>query len=993
MDAQNELLKFENYSKDDGVLHSQILDIYQDKSGLIWIGSYGGLNRFDGTNFVSYSRDNSNMPTNIIYSIVNPKHGPEDMLWLGTNLGLTSFNKRTSNFHYYSQVAAPVFSIEEDENGVLWLATRDQGLLMFDPATGEYTQTALGSQYQTNHPSQTMNCLLYEQSGILWLGYEGGGIIKYYCKFDTFEVVLNDFGETKGHSPNSISCLYNFGSELLMGTIGSGLYIFDKAEQSLRRIPLYLDGKEEIHSSITSITSDNFGHVWVSTFGGGLYKVEGFSSILKGESNYVVNNFRVGDDSPSPICSNLINVLYKDYTGNIWIGSEGGGLSKLDFFKHRISHYVIQIPNGKRVRDNNISAVFEDENGDIWYGVRNNGLYIYRAEKDEYQHILLYPDNVDDRRNAVHDIYGDRYNRIWVSTDLGLFLFKNSARPDTYFNLNRSDANTMNRNAFITMCLDNNDALWISDGDHGIYKLDAEEVDKYNSGKVISLDYTDIPNDTMINSTFRIWGIMCDSDGRVWISTSNGLYQYNEEENSFNHIFTLPINSAFEPVSGSGDYLWMGSYGNGVYLLNTTDLSYINFNASMGLCHNNVHGIVEDRQGNIWLSTAKGIATIYTKGLYSPEMGDLEDESKVERIQNYRKSDGLQAHEFNLSVAEKLSDDRLVFGGPNGFNLFNPLTIEDNKYVFPVLITDFKIFNKSVLEDTSYSKGPIEYVKQIELNHRQNYFTIDFTARCLTSPENAAYQYMLEGFDNEWIFADANHTSATYTKIRADDYVFKVKASNADGIWSDDITALQISIKPPFWQTRQIRMAGIFFLSLIFLFVIFFQRRSVSQRKSKVLLAQKEKYEREKLENALETKNRELATTTMYIVKKNEKLIEVKNMMLELKDHILPDNKTRFMEILTSIEDDLKNQDNWESFELNFNLIHNNFIARLIEKYPTLSHNDVKICAYMRMNLSSKEIANLLHIAPKSLETNRVRIRKRMNLDSSVYLSNFIMRF
>ncbi|MFH0758946.1 MAG: two-component regulator propeller domain-containing protein, partial [Bacteroidota bacterium] len=739
--AQNELIKFDNYSKDDGLFHSQILSICQDKEGLVWIGSYGGLNRFDGTNFAGYSTDNSDIPTNIIYSIVEPKHRGENILWLGTFRGLVKFNKYKRSFYLFDQLPTVILAIEEDENGKLWLATRDQGLMMFDPESGEFTKANHGNIYPSSHPLHSINCILYEQPDIVWLGSDGGGLIQYNCKDHSFEDIA---------PLNGISCLYNLGSEILIGTIGGGLYAFNKVEESLISIPLYLNGGEKIHQSITHITIDNSGNIWVSSFGGGLYKIKGFNTILKGNPNYEIRNFRVGDDSPSPICSNLINVLYKDYTGNIWIGSEGGGLSKLDFFKHRISHYVIEMPNGKRVRDNNISAVFEDVHGDIWYGVRNNGLYIYHAESNEYRHILLFPANEDDRRNAVHDIYGDRYNRIWVSTDLGIFMFTDRAKPDKYFELNRSDANSMSRNAFITMCLDQRGSLWISDGDHGIYKLDAAEIEKTNHANVITLDYSNIPDDSLINSSIRLWGVMCDSKGNIWISTSDGLYKFNVKEDRFDLHFDKFVNCVFEPERGLGNYLWLGSYGNGVTLLNTADLSSINFNKSMGLCHNNVSGIVEDEQGNIWISTAKGIASIYTKGLYGPEVGDIENESNVRRIHNYWKSDGLQAHEFNIGVAEKLSDDMLVFGGPNGFNRFNPLTIEDNKYVFPVLVTDFKIFNKSILDDTGYCKGDMEYLKKIDLDYKQNYFTVDFNAICYTSPEKAEYQYMLEGFDNEW---------------------------------------------------------------------------------------------------------------------------------------------------------------------------------------------------------------------------------------------------
>ena len=993
VDAQNELLKFENYSKDNGLLHSQILSIYQDKQGLLWIGSYGGLNRFDGTNFISYTTENSELPTNVILSIHEPKYDAGNSLWLGTYSGLVKFNKETNTFEYFERLNTRIVSITEDEDGILWAATFDQGLLKFDPESKAYSQTSLSNNFLFNRPVFSINCSLYEQPGILWLGSDQGGLYKYNCKYDSYEVIFEDPKSIKTVAPNNISCLYSLGSEMLIGTIGGGLYTFDKDEESLQHISLYLDGEEEIHKSITHITQDNSGNIWISSFGGGLYKIEGFNSILKGSSNYSIRNFRVGNESPNTICSDLLNLVYKDYAGNLWIGSEGGGLGKLDFFKHKISHFMIELPDGKKVRDNNISAVFEDEKGNIWYGLRNNGLYIYNGEKDEYKPILLYPENTNDRRNVVHFIYGDMYNRIWVSTDLGLFMFTDSFEPAKYFALNVPNASTLTMNTFITMCLDQNDALWLSDGENGLYRLDADEIEKPNPENAKFLDYTRILHDSLNLSSNRIWGITQDSNGSIWISTSGGLYKYNAKEDNFDHLFTTGVNCVFEPESGSGDYLWMGSYGNGIFLFNKTDLSSINFNTSMGLCHDNVSGIVEDKLGNIWVSTAKGIASIYTKGLYSSEIKDIENESNISRIHNYWKSDGLQAHEFNLAAAGKLSNEKLVFGGPNGINLFDPLTLEENKYVYPVLINDFKIFNKSILKDTTLIAGSIEYLKEIKLNHKQNYITIDFTAICFTSPEKAEYQYMLEGFDNEWVTADSDHTSATYTEIRAADYIFKVKATNADGFVNDEITALKISIEPPFWETLQIKILGIILLSVILVLIILNQKRKLSRNKNRILQSQKEMYEKEKIRSDLENKNRELAITTMYIVKKNEKLIQVRNMMHELKENILANNKSRFLEILTSIDNDVKNQDNWESFELNFNLIHNNFIARFIEKYPTLSQNDVKICAYMRMNLSSKEIANLLSITPKSLETNRVRIRKRIKLDSSVYLGNYIMRF
>ena len=231
--------------------------------------------------------------------------------------------------------------------------------------------------------------------------------------------------------------------------------------------------------------------------------------------------------------------------------------------------------------------------------------------------------------------------------------------------------------------------------------------------------------------------------------------------------------------------LWIGTEG-GLNKFDRETETFSHYREKDGLPSDFIHGILEDDTGNLWISTVRGLSKF-----------DPHSETFI----NYDVEDGLQAFEFFSGSCYRSESGLLFFGGRNGFNVFHPDSIRMNPYVPPVAITDFQIFNKSITPANTYlrQKGKNDRQK-ISISYRDNVFSFEFAALSYTDPELNRYQYMMEGFDRDWIYAGTRHF-VTYTNLNPGKYTFKVKGSNNDGIWNEDGVAVDIVIKPPFWRT------------------------------------------------------------------------------------------------------------------------------------------------------------------------------------------------
>jgi PAS domain-containing protein len=270
---------------------------------------------------------------------------------------------------------------------------------------------------------------------------------------------------------------------------------------------------------------------------------------------------------------------------------------------------------------------------------------------------------------------------------------------------------------------------------------------------------------------------------------------------------------------------------------NSDSVTFIHYTEADGLPNNFIYGILEDDEGNLWLSTNKGISR------FNPE---------TETFRNYDLADGLQSNEFNRNAYYKSRQGELFFGGIKGLNYFFPHQIKDNPYIPPVVITDFRIFNESISPNMVPMKGgsaktigarsvwplqkDIKETNEIMLSYADKVFSFEFVALDYTAPEKNRYEYIMEGFDEDWVHAGTKR-EATYTNLDHGEYTFRVKGSNNDGVWNEDGTSLRITIVPPYWQTWWFRTACI-----IALFALAFTgyRIKINSMRERNIVLQKE---------------------------------------------------------------------------------------------------------------------------------------------------------
>lgn len=983
--GQQRVVKFKNYTKDNGLLHSYVLDIFQDSEGYIWAGSYGGLNRYDGTNLTGYNNKSEfKTPTNVIHKILEPTNSAGKALWMGTDNGLMKLDKRTMSFTLFEYGSTNILTMVEDRNGILWLGTDHKGLIKFDPKTEKYSKTAL-SKSGNDGWGEKISVIYKDVMGNLWMSGYNTGLIQYNPLNDAYERIQID-----EHNPgrNTVNCIYKYQKKLMLGTNGGGVLLFDMTSRAFDELKYEKSDLLKIFPVVSGIAPDHEGDLWFATLGGGMYELKlkdgpNESTIISAIEQYTNNS--CGAHS---ISNNILQKLYKDQTGNFWIGTLGGGLSYLDFYNHKFDHFQIQEDVTGFMDGTSVLSVGQNQEGVIWYGTQSEGVYTYTKDLKLLRHIPL--TNFKNANNVVRQIYCDRNNYMWVTIDGGFWLISSDGRKQKYFDLSQYGLDFGNIHSIM---VDSKNRLWFGVYEHGVYRV---QLPNYafdlSTNFKIEEHYKSTGKKGDLSSNL-IWALYEDHEGQVWVGSDKGLDLYDPRTNKFKQILAKNVSCIMGSEKVKSSSIWVGTYGTGIYLLNKTDYSHINYNTDNGLSNDNINGILEDANGNIWVGTEKGLCSIDPSGFYNTDLSSLTTKQvNSSRTHCYYLQDGLQGHEFHLNANEQLKDGRLLFGGPNGFNIFDPQNIIVNTFVFPAKINDFKIHNTSIKFDTNFVGMP-EYMDSISLSYKDNYFTIEFSQVCLSNPEHATYQYMLEGYDKDWITAKAFHGRITYTSFPEGDYLLKIKAINPDGYISDQISTLAIHIDSPWYRTLVFRISAIaLFLILAGLFYRSFSIRN-KRRHQSALNLQQEKFEKEKLQVDLDYRNRELSASAMYLVNRNEKLIEIKDQIEVAKRKADDKTKNEMDKVISLIDNVLKGKDNWENFEKNFNRIDTNFTKRLMEAYPALSNTDVKICTYMRMNLSSKEIAGLMNIASKSLETSRLRIRKKMGLESSIYLSDFILKF
>lgn len=959
-------VQFDNISQEEYPELAYILSIFQDNEGYIWLGTYNGLYKYDGINFESFVFDkNSNSISNsVVHAIAEDKN---HNLWFGTEYGLNKYNKKTGIFTVYHNNPDDSTSIKHDhirsiyidKNTYIWIGTYGGGLNRFDPKNESFTYITKENTYG-KLKSNRINCVLAENDSTFWVGTENGGLLIYTPWNNTIKA-LNPLSK----SDLTISEIFKDSKEQIwVGTWQGGMLQFNKSDSTFTKV------LESFTDEWTpkSIKEDIDGNLWIGTFKTGI--------IIYNPDTKHYNQLKADSKNPFSLTADDIWTIYIDRSQIVWIGTFGGGFGRYDKFRHKF-HNLTKIGLSINGTSNHEVRAVCELNHQIWLG-GSNGLYLYNKIDNK---IEAYFDISN--RNPLNSIIADSKENLWLGTDKGLYKFNPTTRKKTLI-IDRNIIPALNQDLVTDILEDKHGNIWFAIYDEGLFLIPKSELNKKSIKPEQITRYQYKKGQKGGISSNIIWDIYYVSDNEIWLATNKNIDKFNKEQNHFEGFGDFAHSTFYSNQPG---IIWAGSLGQGLKRIEQNTGKTKTYSVEEGLQSQIIYGIQGDDDGNLWISTNKGISK------FNPFN---------ESFRNFDKADGLPSIIYSQNSSAELSSGEFIFGCTNGITLFYPNNIKDSPFKTAVKITDIKVLNNSIFKTTILNHFKQSVIKDnlLVLNHKENIVSINFTALSYSATHKIKYAYMLEGFDQDWVYTDASNRFATYTNLDGGDYIFKVKATNADHIWNDDYTTLNLKIKPPFYKTIPFYIFSIFLLGLLIISVYNIKVNTIQQNaQNRFLLEQQEKEKEimrlnnEKLDNQLEFKKKELASTILNSIKKNEELNKLQEELLLISNDVIPKNKKRIEKLIKEIELSLSESENWAHFEQNFNVIHNDFLKRFGENFTKLTHKDLRICAFIRMNIENKEIARTLNITPESLGVSRTRIRKKIELDKDTYLNDFILRY
>ncbi|MBR9919223.1 MAG: hypothetical protein GYB31_00185 [Bacteroidetes bacterium] len=499
-----------------------------------------------------------------------------------------------------------------------------------------------------------------------------------------------------------------------------------------------------------------------------------------------------------------------------------------------------------------------------------------------------------------------------------------------------------------------------------------------------------------------------DEFGNIWVSHPyKGLYKIELQKdlsgisniNFYNKGHGLPVDLFVNVAKIRNELIF--TTPKGVYKYDASSdrfISHPEFDAIFGE-DATVHRLLEDQFGNIWFSVGAefGLLKVQEKGVFN----------KLDQIYfNQIQEDLVDGFEF-VYAHDK---ENIFIGTEKGFVHYNPTQNKDFDFVFETLIR--KVSTITAKDSVLFQENRfVNYADTLlKFKHKQNDFRFSYSVPYFEKIDQIAYQFKLEGFDNAWS-SWSSRAEKDYTNLAPGDYQFKVKARNAYGQLSKE-SVFSFKIYPP-WYLSLAAKGAYFLLTALGLFALmrFFikreeKRTEALKNKQRETLRQKEeeykkeaeksedaiiKLKNEKLQSDIDLKTSQLASATMHLVQKSEVLLKIKGELRQILKSLPSESRRKIEQINRAIEADIRLDNNWEQFEIYFDQVHKNFFKRLRERFPELTPKDQKLCAYLRMNLSTKEIAPLMNISVRGVEISRYRLRKKLDLDSDTNLVSFML--
>ncbi|MGG7603013.1 two-component regulator propeller domain-containing protein [Massilia sp. BKSP1R2A-1] len=777
-------LRFEHLSVGDGMAQESVLAVVQDRDGFMWFGTQNGLSRFDGYRFINY-RAVPGKPRALSNSWVRVLHlDRHGRLWLGTDGGLNLFDPITQSFTQFTPEETSrrgngnrhINAIVGDGADGLWIGTND-GLQHFDTVLRRFTTWHHARGDERSLSDDNVNALAMDAAGRLWIG-TGGGLDSLGPKRERIEHHVSNLGPRQ----NPVHALMIDGEQRLwVGRLG-GLERHELRGPRAGAVRRFGPADGIGPWWITALYRDAAGEIWIGTHDDGLLRWRGREDSFDSHRHAVTDRHSLGD--------NQVSALYRDRLGTFWVGTWYAGVSRVDLGSGGFARIVRRDEAPDTLADNKARALLADEGaGKIWVGTGTalNHVDPATGKTTIYRHEPDNPNSIIDVPAAA--LARDRAGRLWIGSRTGVTAFDASTRSFSRLRLpGDADANNVRG-----MLAGNDGYLWIATRG-GLHRLDPE------TRRVESYRHDPARSASLADDIVR--PILQDRRGRMWIGTFDGLDLMDRAGGRFRHFRHDPYDAAslshdevhhlFEDSRGD---VWVGTAVGLNRMVTAKDgsVSFVRYTTQHGLVDDAVAAILEDADGRLWVSTTSGLSS------FDPESG---------RWRSYTAADGITEGAFFDGAALRTRDGTLYFGGFNGITAFDPRAIRDNRVAPRPVITGMAIFNQPVEQALpGLLEGPIEHAESITLPPSASVFSLEFSALHFAAPERNRFAYRLDGFDEHWVQADAGKRFATYTNLDPGTYVFRVRAANKDGVWSEQVAALAITIEPPPWGTPWFRAA------------------------------------------------------------------------------------------------------------------------------------------------------------------------------------------
>lgn len=771
-----------------GLSNSAVNTVYQDIRGFMWFGTWDGLNRYDGKNIKTFYPDpfdEHSISNNIIRNILEDKDGN---LWIVTERGIDKYSHDLENFQSwfieYAELSFREQSLQAQigPNGNIWVNAYGLGLFSYHPIDNEFRKAEIPA-ISESHTGMIADFYFFENRIYLmekqiltsWVSYKN----KLSEVVDLSNILPHNAGEPQNYwffsfenqpylartfskgglqvinldnieyfavniaDPTlRITTLASSADEtfLWIGTDDGNIYMYYPENNTLKSVSQKIPGIAGKRVKIWSILETPDDLLWVGTDGEGVFR-----TIMKPKPFYQIQK---GEPAQRQLNHQIVRAIYEDEEGNLWVGTRGNGLNFIPYASGPTRHYTTD--NG--LTNNAVLSIQKDNNKNLWIGHDGSGIDLLDMETGRFFH---FPRDLNAGEHlefgSVYAICIDVFGQIWLGTSgYGVIGLDISKRNNAYY-LNKfrhikseSVHDVLKSNIVYAIEEEVPNILWLATRGAGIYRMNTL------SGELENYGVTDSGQVQLINND--VLSLHMAKNGILWVGSSGGLTKIN-------------INY-------------------------TPSYSFENYTTRSGLPNNTIHAILEDSEGKIWLSTNKGLSK------FDPEQ---------EIFLNFNSADGLQSNEYTDGAAcfgQKTR--RFYFGGINGLDWFYPQDIVISQRMPQLIFNAFRLNNKLILpgDSTMLLSKNINELDKITLKHHQNFFTIEFTTLNFINPNNPLFQYKLENFNSQWVMA-GNLREASFTNVPFGKYRLLVRATNEDGVWSDEVKALQIIILPPFWKTWQ----------------------------------------------------------------------------------------------------------------------------------------------------------------------------------------------